>query len=270
MKLSKATSFVSVFMILALAGSVGVQAQALFVQSVGSAQHVTPSATTAEVTVVFNKPVTPASGTNSANYTFGAGVTKISVAMITGLPAETDLGVAENPAPAGRVVDNQCTLLTVSGLAPGATATLTISGIDDGAGNTLATTNITFTDSGYKWSESGTPTIAGKVITVGTNGFDIFSSGAARWANYDEEIMVYKEMTGNFDVKARVEFQDFSSNWGRAGLMARERLNIGEARSIQATNAGRFADAHVNPVMDFNENAADPIFTAANNRSEER
>src|SRR6185436_12825391 len=132
-----------------------------------------------------------------------------------GLPTTTEIGVAENPAPSGRVVDNQCVVLTVSGLAQGATTTVTISGIDDGAGNTLATTNITFLHSGYKWGESGTPALPGKVITVGTNGFDIFSAGAARWANYDEQVMVYREMTGNFDVKARVEFQDFSSNWGR-------------------------------------------------------
>src|SRR5439155_3075023 len=127
MRLNKTTLFATaVFMTLAMAGSVVVKAQPLYVQSVGSSQHVTASSTNAEVTVVFTRPVTPASGGNLANYTFSAGVTKISVAMMTGLPASTDLGVAENPAPGGRVVDNQCAVLTVSGLAQGASTTITV------------------------------------------------------------------------------------------------------------------------------------------------
>src|SRR6266566_3050158 len=124
MRPTKTKLIARVILMVAMAGYVVVEAQPLFVQSVGSAQHVTTSGTSTEVTVVFNKPITAASGANLANYTFGAGVTKISAAMMTGLPAADALGVAENPAPSGRVVDNQCAVLTVSGLAAGATATI--------------------------------------------------------------------------------------------------------------------------------------------------
>src|SRR5207245_5035614 len=123
----------------------------------------------------------------------------------------------------------------------------------------------TFKDSGYKWAESGTPALAGKVISVGTNGFDIFSAGSAQWAAYDEVVIVYKETTGDFDLKARVEFQDFSSHWARAGVMAREALNVGENANTQKTTASRYADVHPNPAMDFNDGAASPGIEAGNN-----
>src|SRR5439155_6728990 len=135
-----------------------------------------------------------------------------------------------------------------------ATSTITIQNVQDQAvpPNTLATTNITFQDSGYTWAESGTPALPGKVIAVGTNGFDIFSAGSGQWANYDEIVIVYKEITGDFDVKSRVEFQDFSSHWARAGIMAREALNVGEDAATQATTASRYASVHPNPTMNFN------------------
>src|SRR5205814_4777844 len=127
--------------------------------------------------------------------------------MMTGLPAANAIGVAENPAPAGRAVDNQCVVLTVTGLAADATATITIQNVKDTGGNTLPTTSVTFKDSGYTWAESGTPALAGKVIAVGTNGFDIFSAGSGQWASYDEIVIVYRPTTGDFDYKARIEFQ---------------------------------------------------------------
>src|SRR5439155_9686318 len=152
-----------------------------------------------------------------------------------------------------------------TGLAAGATSTITIQNVQDQAvpANTIATTNITFQDSGYAWAESGTPALPGRVIAMGTNGFDIFSAGSAQWANYDEVVIVYKQITGDFDLKARVEFQDFSSHWARAGVMAREALNEGEDATTQATTASRYADVHPNPVQDFNQTAPPaPLFEA--------
>src|SRR5438093_903010 len=241
----------------------GAPAYAVNVKSVGSVRN----GTNTQVTVVFTDPVDPVSGATPGNYTFTGGIAVTGASMMTGLPAADAVGVAENPAPAGRVVNNQCAVLTVTGLAADASATITIQNVKDTATppNTIAPTTITFKDSGYKWAESGTPALPGKVIAVGTNGFDIFSAGSAEWAAYDEVVVVYKETTGDFDFKARIEFQDFSSHWARAGVMAREVLNVGENTAKQATNASRYASVHGNPNMDFNENGPSPLIHGANN-----
>ena len=244
------------------------------VKSVGSMRHGTDT----QVTVVFFNPVDPVTGATPGNYTFSAGITVTGASMMTGLPAASAVGVAENPAPAGRAVDNQCVVLTVTGLAADATASVMIHDVKDTGGNTLPTTTVSFKDSGYTWAESGTPALPGKVIAVGTNGFDIFSAGSAQWASYDEVVIVYKPITGDFDFKARIEFQDFSSAWARAGVMARENLNVGENAATQTGNltatppkvptASRYADIHGNPVQDFNRSAAwvpgNPILEPAN------
>jgi hypothetical protein len=57
--------------------------------------------------------------------------------------------------------------------------------------------------------------------------FDLVSSGSALWDNYDEMTFVYESITGDFDKKVRVEYQDASSQWARAGLQLREVLNEG-------------------------------------------
>src|SRR5438093_3838640 len=209
----------------------GAPAYAVNVKSVGSVRN----GTNTQVTVVFTDPVDPVSGATPGNYTFTGGIAVTGASMMTGLPAADAVGVAEHPAPAGRVLNNQCVVLTVTGLAADATATITIQNVKDTATppGTIPSTTITFKDSGYKWAESGTPALPGKVIAVGTNGFDIFSAGSGQWANYDEVVVVYKETTGDFDLKARVEFQDFSSRWARAGVMARESLNAGENAATQ-------------------------------------
>jgi len=270
---TQAAKILASLLLVAGFSSVALNAQPT-VKSVGSVRH---DAVT-QVTVVFSDPVDPVSGATPGNYTFAGGtITVTGASMMTGLPAANAVGVAENPAPGGRVVDNQCVVLTVTGLAVDATATITIQNVQDTSTppKTIPSTAITFKDSGYAWAESGTPALAGKVIAVGTNGFDIFSAGSGQWADYDEVTMVYKQVAGDFDLKARIEFLDFSSHWARAGVMARESLNEGENSATQTGDpnatppvrgtASRYADVHANPVMDFNENGPPPEIHPANN-----
>ncbi|PYK58965.1 MAG: hypothetical protein DME21_14470, partial [Verrucomicrobia bacterium] len=242
--------------------SVTLKAQ-LTVRSVGSVRHGTDT----QVTILFSAPVDQTTATTPGNYTFPAGITVAGASLMTGLPPANSIDIAQNPAPNGRAFDNECVVLTVTGLASNATTSVTIQGVQDRATppNTIAATTINFKDSGYTWAESGTPAIPGKVIANGTNGFDIFSAGSGQWASYDEVLIVYKPIAGDFDVKARIEFQDFSSAWARAGVMARESLNVGENAATQTGDlaatpprvptASRYADIHGNPVQDFNRNA---------------
>jgi hypothetical protein len=218
-----------------------------------------------QVTVVFNKAVDATTAVALQNYSIsGASIT--GAAMLQGLPAEEQLGNGENPLE-GRVLDDQCVVLEVAGLS-GGVQWLSVRGVrSQDLLETLGETLVAFAPSGYKWAEPGDATqpdyftfsppdkflfratLPGNVIAVGDNGFDIFSAGRAQWNNHDELTFVYKEVTDDFDLKARVAFQDYSSHWARAGLMMRETLNVGENDEVQATTASRYADIHANPVM---------------------
>ena len=86
------------------------------------------------------------------------------------------------------------------------------------------------------------------VVAVAENGFDVYSDGVGEWGTHDEATLVFEEVTGDFDKKLRVEFQD-SSSQSRAGLIARDVTNIGVDIATQdAGAAGRYQKVHVNPV----------------------
>ena len=175
------------------------------------------------------------------------------------------------------IVDNQCVVLTVDGLGAGAQA-LTVAGVKSfDQAQTIAKSIFGFTASGYGWTETGTVAkaqdlygswtpggIPGTVIAVGDAGFDIFSSGRTQWSNYDEVTFAFKEIHGDFDLAARVEFQDSSSRWARAGLMVREALNVGEDASVQATTASRYVSIHANPLSCFDNGAPQFLEDGAN------
>lgn len=252
----------AIFTAFALCVTFVAAAQDFKVKSVGSVRHGTDT----QVTVVFSKPVDEATGTAVANYTFSGGITVTGASLMTGLPGPNLMDVQENPAPFGRVFDNECVVLTVNGLAPNAAASITIQNVKDRDGNTIAPTTINFRDSGYSWVDIGVHPIPGKVIAINTNGFDIYSSGVTQWSDEDQTTFVYKEVTGDFDVTARAEFQDYSSRWGRAGLMAREDLNAGENGAVQDTTASRYCGVHANPYKCYNDSGAG--IAVANNQFE--
>lgn len=243
---------------------VAADAQSLMVKSVGSVEKVGGGQ---QVTVIFSSPVEDASASAVGNYSLATG-TITEAKLLTGLPKADAVGVADNAAPFGRVFDNTCVILSVQGLAAGAGNTLTVKNVKDRANPASAITSLAvpFKASAYKWTETGqlgtsagrgqTP---GQVIAVGDDGFDVFSNGGTQWANYDEVTFAFQEVTGDFDVKARLEFQDVSSRWARAGLMAREDLNSGLANpptTTEQTRASRYADIHANPKQAFSDTAA--------------
>jgi hypothetical protein len=240
----------------AAAGLLGVHsAQALSIKSVGSVVRGTQT----QVTVVFDETVDVATATSVANYTL-SGRTISSAALMTGLPAADAIGNLDWPTPSGRTVDNQCVVLTVNSVLTGPQS-LTVAGVKDTSGtDTLASTTRAFVASGYSWVTVGNsandPT---RVIAVGTNGFDIYSNGSANWEANDQISYVYQAIpaTQPFDIKVRVEFQDTSSRWGRAGVMLRDGLNadIATTAADGANPAARTVFARVNPARKFDENS---------------
>jgi hypothetical protein len=101
-----------------------------------------------------------------------------------------------------------------------------------------------------KWGVVGANEFGGwnAVVPVAPNGWDVYSDGMTAWNNYDEATLVYEEITGDFDKMVRVAYQDGSSQWARAGLIAKESTDIGVDRATQATTASRYQKCFVTPV----------------------
>lgn len=150
--------------------------------------------------------------------------------------------------------------LTASGLTAGTTYTVTVKNVADLKGNKITTANADFKVGKMAWGEVGADELGlggNGVIAISDSSFDVYSDGAAEWGTYDESTLVYEEITGDFDKKVRVEFQESSSQWARAGLIARDVTNFGVNRETQTGTAtafpydgkaGRYQKVHVNPV----------------------
>jgi hypothetical protein len=173
--------------------------------------------------------------------------------------SDTAAGVAANYSIAPGTISSftyypksQSALLKVTGLAPGATATVTVRNVADVKGNAITSVDVPVTvSSTIKWNVVGGAELGldgNYVVPISEDGFDVFSNGIGEWAAYDEATFVYEEITGDFDKKAQVVFQDLSSQWARAGLVARDVPNFGVGRAAQEGGAaGRYQKVHVNP-----------------------
>lgn len=185
---------------------------------------------TFDVGVTFDESVTAASAGTVANYTLSAG-TVSAVKYYAGSP-----GV----------------VLTVAGLSVGNTYTVTVANVVDLVGNKMTTAAKDFKVSAMKWGVVGGKELGlgNGVLAVAENGFDVYSDSIAEWGTYDEATFVYEEVTGDFDKVVRVEYQDSSSQWARAGLVVRDVTNFGVDRATQeGGGAGRYQKVHVNPVL---------------------
>ena len=194
---------------------------------------------TFDVGVTFDEPLDSVSATTTANYTLSAGT-------ITGIKF-----FAASPG----------VVLTVSGLTAGNNYTVTVVDVADPYGNKMASANLPITFSSMHWGVVGADEaqLGNGVVAVGANAFDVYSDGVTEWGAYDEATFVYEQVTGDFDKEVRVEYQEPSSQWARAGLIVRDVTNFGVNRALQqGANstpapwdgiAGRYQKVHVNPVL---------------------
>lgn len=206
----------------------------------GAMQGQDPNTTT--IGVGFNETVDDATASLLANYSVSSGT-------ITAITWCSNRFTDNSLNPLARI-RKQNAVLTVSGFT-GASGTLTVQNVKDLYNNAITSTNVPFTvDTKMKWGVVGGNEFGGwnAVAPVAANGWDVYSDGMTEWANYDETTFVYEQVTGDFDKKVRVQYQDGSSTWARAGLIVRDVLNFGVDRATQVTSAGRYQKCHVNPV----------------------
>jgi len=214
---------------------------------------------TFDIGLVFDKPLNQSSATTAANYALSTG-TILAVNLITNSPS---------------------VIVTATNLTAGASVTLTVKNVADLLGNKITSANVELVVSSMAWGEVGAEAMvtdptdalgppgyvggfpAGyAVVAVATNGFDLYSDGWGEWNNYDETTFVYEPLTGDFDKKLQVVYQDNSSEWARAGLIIREDLSVigmndatqeGASGNTQTPTApfggaGRYQKIHANPV----------------------
>ncbi len=161
-------------------------------------------------------------------------------------------------------------VLTVAGVAAGASVTVTVKNVEDIKGNKIPATTPAAVQvklaTKLAWvgvggdeanQEKSSTAFNDDAVALNETDFDLVSGGTAHWSNYDEITFAYEEVTGDFDRVVRVEYQDPTSQWARAGLMVREALDEGlkradsynEANNPTGTRISQTLTIRVNPTV---------------------
>ncbi|MDX1952470.1 MAG: hypothetical protein SFY81_09805 [Verrucomicrobiota bacterium] len=197
-----------------------------------------------EVTLNFSAPVDLQSASTPENYSIGG----------TNLPVS-----------AFYLNSSTSVVLTLNHLSIDQSYTLTVTNVMDLAGATISTNLSIFTRL-IGWVPIGSQEqgFTPQAVSVGTNGFDLYSGGFQMFDIYDEATFVYEEITGNFDRAVRISRQDPSSDFARAGLMVRESLDAGKPRPSNPNSLeeafSRYLDVHVNPSITAEGNARTDLY----------
>ena len=96
----------------------------------------------------------------------------------------------------------------------------------DLAGNAVAAETLDGQLSDLSADDLGFPVEAGTTFTWGT-GYYVAAGGSDLWGNADEGYFVYREFTGAFDMRARIDDLVGGDEWAKAALMARETVDAG-------------------------------------------
>jgi uncharacterized protein (DUF2141 family) len=84
----------------------------------------------------------------------------------------------------------------------------------------------------------GNPALAGAVSESG-GVFTIAAAGSDIWATSDQFHFVYQAVTGDVDIRARVDDLTFAHSWAKAGVMIRGALTASAAHGFALASAGK-------------------------------
>ena len=76
-------------------------------------------------------------------------------------------------------------------------------------------------------------------VDKGNNAFSVTSTGTDIWNNADQFRFVYKTLSGNGSITARVDSLTRSDAWSKAGVMIRESLDAGLQARLDGGDAGQ-------------------------------
>jgi hypothetical protein len=240
--------------------------------------------TAIEIGVGFDEPVDEASASAVANYSLSTGT-------VTGVRYQKYITAGDGPGSGEFGSPQAAVVLTTTGLTSPGTVTVTVKNVKDLKNNAIPAAGITATAAltmswvgvgGNDYVEAGDPATQwpDDAVAYSNKDFDLVSGGSGHWDGYDELTFVYESITGDFDKKVRVEYQDPSSQWARAGLMIREALDEGVKRSeifdqpdgVNNPNGVKMSQVfttRVNPAIGHIIDPADPATRSPANNSYE-
>jgi len=160
------------------------------------------------VYVLFSEGVRIDTATNLANYSITNASGSLGISNATLLAGSTTVALATAPLTTGTVY------------------TVTVNGVVDlaVAANVVApNSQATFTPADYSGQAIGFPALLGSTFVV-SNGYDLFAGGNDIGGTKDQFLFDYQPMSGDFDVKVRLQGLSQSDTWAKAGLMARTSL----------------------------------------------
>lgn len=172
------------------------------------------------VTLVFDGPLDPDTATSSWIYSLNGGALVESASL----------------------AKNHLVVLKVWGLSS-PTYTVSFTGIKDLAGNEASGSLTGDNKSGFEYEDIGTVALPGFVYAENPGQTVVAASGADIWSGADGMGYLYTSLTGDFDLRLRVESIGGTVNGDtRGGLMVREDIGFG-SRNIAAltyANAGNW------------------------------
>lgn len=132
-----------------------------------------------------------------------------------------------------------------NGVAAGTYGLGAIARDSDGGSTSSATVSVTVTGAsvlpnGQQNQDIGGPAIAGSV-QYGNGTYTIRAAGVDIWGTSDQFHFVYRQVTGDVDITARVASLQAVDPWSKAGVMIRETL----------TGGSRHAFAHATPANNY-------------------
>lgn len=148
---------------------------------------------------------------------------------------------------------NNAVVLTVTGLRTNDLYSVAIQNLRDTNGTLLPEARAGFIATHMSWAAIGSQELgfSADTVIIGTNNFDLVSGGSQMRGEYDESTFAYERVTGDFDKRVRIHFQEPSSEAARAGLMVREFLDEGSPRPINPGDPqfafSRYLQVQANP-----------------------
>ncbi|HON08954.1 MAG TPA: hypothetical protein PLW02_12730, partial [Verrucomicrobiota bacterium] len=154
--------------------------------------------------IEFDERVDAETATNIANYVVNGGT--VQVTGIELRPSETQVKLS-----LGQYIFGQYTV--------------DISGVKDIVGNQMEPVQKFGIVSDLMFVDIGNPQPPGYLFTSREGDYDVKAGGADVWDGVNQFSYIFKPITGDFDVKVRVQRLDYQDIWSKAGIMARESLN---------------------------------------------